>query len=63
VDKLFCEQNRADGFTWAAARSRHTGGVNAALCDGSVRFFSNSISPAVWSALGTVTGGETVGDF
>src|SRR5262245_16512411 len=24
-----CERNRTDGFTWAAARSRHTGGVNA----------------------------------
>jgi prepilin-type N-terminal cleavage/methylation domain-containing protein/prepilin-type processing-associated H-X9-DG protein len=42
----------------AAARSRHTGGVNAALCDGSVRFFSNSVSLASWSAMGSMAGGE-----
>jgi prepilin-type N-terminal cleavage/methylation domain-containing protein/prepilin-type processing-associated H-X9-DG protein len=42
------------------ARSRHTGGVNAALCDGSVRFVSNSISVVTWRALGTSQGGETL---
>jgi prepilin-type N-terminal cleavage/methylation domain-containing protein/prepilin-type processing-associated H-X9-DG protein len=41
-----------------AARSRHTGGVNASLCDGSVRFFSNSMALGVWQALGTMDGGE-----
>lgn len=30
------------------ARSKHTGGVNAALCDGSVRFVSNNISQSAW---------------
>jgi prepilin-type N-terminal cleavage/methylation domain-containing protein/prepilin-type processing-associated H-X9-DG protein len=57
---LRCELNRADGFTWAAARSNHTGGVNAALADGSVRFFSNSVPQPVWSALATRAGGEAV---
>ena len=42
----------------AAARSRHPNGVNAALCDGSVRFFSNNIALATWGALGTMGGGE-----
>jgi prepilin-type N-terminal cleavage/methylation domain-containing protein/prepilin-type processing-associated H-X9-DG protein len=42
----------------AAARSRHPNGVNAALCDGSVRFFTNSISLAAWGALGTMAGGD-----
>ena len=42
------------------ARSRHTGGVNAALCDGSVRFFQNSIATTTWQALGTSMGGEVV---
>ena len=42
-----------------AARSRHSGGVNAALADGSVRFYSNTIDPEVWKALGSTHGGET----
>jgi len=46
-----------------AARSRHRGGVNASLCDGSVRFFGDSIDAKIWSALGTMDGGETVGNF
>jgi prepilin-type processing-associated H-X9-DG protein len=41
-----------------SARSRHTGGVNAALCDGSVRFIPQTISLAVWSASATRAGGE-----
>jgi prepilin-type N-terminal cleavage/methylation domain-containing protein/prepilin-type processing-associated H-X9-DG protein len=45
------------------ARSRHTGGVNVALCDGSVRFVANTIAWATWQALGTSRGGEVVGDF
>ncbi len=44
----------------AAARSRHTGGVNAGLADGSVRFFRNSTAPVTWMALGTMNGGEVV---
>ena len=42
----------------AAARSRHTGGVNAALCDGSVRFVRNGIPLATWAAMGSMAGGE-----
>ena len=29
-------------------RSRHTSGVNLALCDGSVRFIPNGVSQLVW---------------
>ncbi|MBY0458793.1 MAG: DUF1559 domain-containing protein [Gemmataceae bacterium] len=46
----------------AAARSRHTGGVNAALCDGSVRFFRNSIAAQAWAAMGSMAGGEVFND-
>ena len=46
-----------------AARSRHAVGVNLLLCDGSVRFVSNSIPARTWWALGTRAGGEAVGDY
>jgi hypothetical protein len=36
-------------------------GCNAALTDGSVRFFTESISPHVLEALATIAGGEKVG--
>jgi prepilin-type N-terminal cleavage/methylation domain-containing protein len=45
------------------ARSRHIGGVNVALGDGSLRFVSNVIDPAVWAALGTISGGEVTDDY
>ncbi|WP_442484986.1 DUF1559 family PulG-like putative transporter [Aeoliella sp. SH292] len=44
----------------AAARSRHPGGVNAAMCDGSVDFFSDDISLTTWVSLGTMNGQEAV---
>jgi prepilin-type N-terminal cleavage/methylation domain-containing protein/prepilin-type processing-associated H-X9-DG protein len=50
-------------FNVFAARSRHAGGVNALLCDGSVRFVADSIAWATWLALGTSKGGEVVGDY
>lgn len=46
---------------WAnGARSRHTGGVNACLADGSVRFFADEISLDVWQAMASINGGEIV---
>jgi prepilin-type N-terminal cleavage/methylation domain-containing protein len=43
-----------------AARSRHLGGVQAALCDGSVRFVSDTIALETWRSLSTARGGEAV---
>jgi prepilin-type processing-associated H-X9-DG protein len=43
-----------------AARSRHSGGVNVVLCDGSTRFVSDDIALDAWQAMGTMNGGETV---
>jgi prepilin-type N-terminal cleavage/methylation domain-containing protein/prepilin-type processing-associated H-X9-DG protein len=44
-----------------AARSYHTGGVNVAFCDGSVRFVVNGVSLATWRALGTCNGSDNPG--
>jgi prepilin-type N-terminal cleavage/methylation domain-containing protein/prepilin-type processing-associated H-X9-DG protein len=41
-----------------AARSRHSGGVNIAQADGSVRFIKDSIDVRTWRALSTTAGAE-----
>ncbi|HXG11657.1 MAG TPA: DUF1559 domain-containing protein [Gemmataceae bacterium] len=46
-----------------AARSRHPGGVNVAMCDGSVHFITNGIKLDTWRALSTSRGGEVVSTF
>jgi prepilin-type N-terminal cleavage/methylation domain-containing protein len=47
-----------DQFT-LASRSRHTGGVQVALCDGSIHFLSSSVDIVTYRALSTIAGGET----
>jgi prepilin-type N-terminal cleavage/methylation domain-containing protein/prepilin-type processing-associated H-X9-DG protein len=47
----------------AASRSRHAGGVNVLLADGSVRFVRQTISITTWQALATIAGGEVLGDY
>jgi len=53
----------AHGRGFFAARSNHSGGVNVALGDGSVRFVSSSVNLTTWQALCTRSGDEPVGDF
>jgi prepilin-type N-terminal cleavage/methylation domain-containing protein/prepilin-type processing-associated H-X9-DG protein len=43
-----------------AARSKHPGGVNSLMADGSVRFIKDSINVLVWQGLGSRNGGEVV---
>lgn len=47
-------------FSSITARSKHPGGVNALVGDGSVRFVKDGIAGSVWRAVGTVSGGEIV---
>jgi prepilin-type N-terminal cleavage/methylation domain-containing protein/prepilin-type processing-associated H-X9-DG protein len=46
--------------TTAASRSRHPGGVQVLLADGSIRFVRQTIALGVWRALGSTRGGEVV---
>jgi prepilin-type N-terminal cleavage/methylation domain-containing protein/prepilin-type processing-associated H-X9-DG protein len=49
------------GFAYYfAARSRHPGGVNVGMCDGSVKFIKNTIGLAIWSAVSSSQGGEVI---
>jgi prepilin-type processing-associated H-X9-DG protein len=50
-------------YSQKAARSRHPGGVNVLLADGSVRFVSDNIAVPTWRALGTMNGGEVIGTY
>lgn len=43
--------------------SRHAGGVQAALADGSVRFISENINPQTYQQLGDRADGGMIGDF
>ncbi|AGA28095.1 DUF1559 domain-containing protein [Singulisphaera acidiphila] len=42
------------------ASSYHSGGINATLGDGSVKFIKDSINRQVWMALSTRSGGEVI---
>ncbi|MFO0952721.1 MAG: DUF1559 domain-containing protein [Isosphaeraceae bacterium] len=57
---LACLGSLGPNDKYYAARSRHPGGVNAAMSDGSVRFFKNSINLFVWRGVTTSAGGEVL---
>ena len=42
------------------ATSRHPGGANVGMADGSVRFVKSSLSMLTWMQLGTISGGEVI---
>jgi prepilin-type N-terminal cleavage/methylation domain-containing protein len=76
-DPAACPQNHADNdykppclgnanqaTAHAAAFSKHSGGVNVALGDGSFRFVRNSIDVTIWRSVGTAANGEALsGDW
>jgi len=43
--------------------SLHTGGANFVMCDGAVKFISEAVDPATFSALFTKAGREIVNEF
>jgi prepilin-type N-terminal cleavage/methylation domain-containing protein/prepilin-type processing-associated H-X9-DG protein len=48
------------GLVGRCSRSYHTGGIQTAMCDGSVRFVSGSIATIPWRGLHTRDGNEVV---
>ena len=48
------------GLVGRCSRSFHTGGINTAMADGSVRFLSETIAGIPWRAMHTRDGGEVV---
>jgi len=57
-----CSAVGSGGNSINSARSYHNGrgGVNTVMCDGSVRFVTNSIDPTAWNAAGSRAGGESI---
>lgn len=49
-------EKREGGFPYP--NSYHSGGVNIAMCDGSVRFLNQDVAPQVWARLVTPDGGR-----
>jgi prepilin-type N-terminal cleavage/methylation domain-containing protein len=56
---LYCGRPyKDDGNLWAASRSAHPGGVVASMCDGAVRFVSDTVDLTTWQALATRAGDD-----
>ncbi len=53
-----CSPGGSGDSDYASPRGPHPGGVLGVLCDGSVRFFKNSVTLGVWRAYGTIANGE-----
>jgi prepilin-type N-terminal cleavage/methylation domain-containing protein/prepilin-type processing-associated H-X9-DG protein len=54
-----CEEVNARNQHHLAARSRHTGGVNVIMCDGSGTFVTDEIDLITWQSMSTMNGDET----
>ena len=49
-----------NGQVIISARSRHPGGVNVGMCDGSVKFMKNTVNPITFMGLASTRGGEVI---
>ena len=66
-NSTYCQNNPAKGLPCSgaggshfSARSRHTGGVNVCLGDGSCSFIRNSIDPTTWLNMGPINDGFVI---
>jgi len=59
LQNLPCAVSDTNNPTRFSSRSRHPAGVQSVMCDGAVRFTTNSVNINVWRAMSTSRGGET----
>jgi prepilin-type processing-associated H-X9-DG protein len=45
---------------WTGSRSRHPGGVQVTMCDGSVHFIAQNVGLNEWRAMGSIGNGDQV---
>jgi len=60
LQNLPCAVSDGSNPTRFSSRSRHPAGVQSVMCDGAVRFTPNSVNLAVWRAMSTSRGSETI---
>lgn len=53
---LACTEQKTSGQVYASARSKHRGGVNVAMTDGSTHWVADEIELPIWQALTTRAG-------
>jgi len=61
--RLPCTEEVTVGNQSIASRSMHSGGVNASLCDGAVRFVSDTVELTTWQSLSGMADGSIVGEY
>lgn len=57
---LPCTGTAGDNNAFAGAKSRHPGGINVLLGDGSVRFVKETINHPIWIGLNSIRSGEVI---
>jgi prepilin-type N-terminal cleavage/methylation domain-containing protein/prepilin-type processing-associated H-X9-DG protein len=58
-----CDGQTTVNRYWAAARSRHPGGVNVAMCDGSVHYKTDDVDLLTWRAASSIQQEDLIQNF
>lgn len=62
IDGNWCGWGDERPYAWAYS-SKHVGGAQFTLADGSVRFISENIDQNTWAYVGYISDGEPIGEF
>ncbi len=58
--RIPCKRTTTDNIMHLTARSRHPGGIHAAMCDGSAQFITDDIDLLLYKGLSSIDGTEIV---